>query len=202
MAERQVHLRADGRRHEPADRPVIRATIPAPVFWITGLSGAGKTTVAELLRARLVAAGAPTVLLDGDRMRRVLGAETRHAPEDRRWLAGVYGRLCAELSGQGLHVVCATICMFREVYAWNRANIAGYREIFLRVPLHERQRRDPKRLYAAARDGQAGPMPGLDTRHDEPTAADLVIDNHGACSAESAADLIWRRLAVPVAATG
>ena len=68
------------------------------------------------------------------------------------------------------------------------------REIFLRVLADERQRRDPKRLYAAARAGQAGPMPGLDAPHDDPTSPDLVIDNHGACSAEHAVDMIWRRL--------
>jgi len=127
----------------------------------------------------------------------VLDAERRHAPEDRLWLAGVYGRLCAELGSQGVTVVCATICMFRDVYAWNRANIPAYREIFLRVPLAERQSRDPKRLYAAARAGTAGPMPGLDARHDEPTAPDLVIDNHGACTADIATDLIWLRLVEP-----
>lgn len=178
---------------------MTRSRHSGSVFWITGLSGAGKTTIATRLRRRLIDAGAPTVLLDGDRMRGVLGAENGHAREDRLRLAGIYGRLCAEFASQELSVVCATICMFREVYAWNRANIAGYREIYLRVPLDERQRRDPKRLYAAARDGRSGPMPGLDAPFDEPLTADLVIDNHGACSTEAATDLIWRRLVQPTA---
>lgn len=162
------------------------------VYWLTGLSGAGKTTVAGLLVARLRQAGIPAVLLDGDRLRAVLAPDAGHSTAEREKLAFTYGRLCAELASQGLAVICATISMFHAVRAWNRAHIPGYREIYLRVPLAERQRRDPKGLYA--RD--AGAMVGAEAI-EEPASPDLVIDNHDGCTPEAAAAMIWDRLIAP-----
>ena len=63
-------------------------------------------------------------------------------------------RLCRMLASQGGDVVCPTISMFHEVQRWNRENIPGYREIYLRVPMEELQRRDAKGIYAAAKRGE------------------------------------------------
>lgn len=168
-----------------------RPAAPA-CFWITGFSGAGKTTVAEGLAARFRAAGITPVLLDGDRLRAVLAPEAGHDPETRRRLAATYGRLCAELAGQGLVVICATISMFQAVRDWNRAHVPGYVEIYLKVPVAERRARDPKGLYAAA-DGQ---MTGLDHAAEEPLTPDLVLENHGTLDAEAAVAQIWEKFVV------
>jgi adenylylsulfate kinase len=165
------------------------------VYWITGLSGAGKTTVARLLARRFREAGRPAVLLDGDALRTIFGDRLGHAPDDRRALAMCYARLCQELSGQGFDVICATISMFHAVHDWNRANLPRYREIYLRVPRAELERRDPKGLYARARQGVLADMVGLDHPMEEPHRPDLAIDSHGATGPEDAAALIWRRFA-------
>ena len=157
------------------------------VWWITGLSGAGKSTVAALVRDRLVARGRPVLLLDGDAMREVLGATTSHAPEDRRGLAMTYALLAREVAGQGIDVVCATISMFDQVRDWNRANIGRYREIYVRVPLEELERRDPRGLYARARRGEQRHVVGVDMPFEEPRRPDLVIDNFGAMDPRTAA---------------
>src|SRR5688500_8175924 len=100
------------------------------VFWITGLSGAGKSSVAQLLARRLRERGQAVVHLDGDVIREVLGLEkTSYDREDRKRLAGIYGRLCRAMASQGIDVICATISMFHDVRRWNRKNIPGYREI-------------------------------------------------------------------------
>lgn len=165
------------------------------VFWITGLSGAGKSTVAATLQRRLADAGRPAVVIDGDRIRAVLGSGGL-AAADRRRMGGIYAGLARDIALQGLDAICATISLFHDLHAWNRANIANYREIYLRAALETRAARDPKGLYRAASDGRAGPMPGLDEPVEEPRSPDLVIDNDGQ-DPERAVALIWEHLVVP-----
>lgn len=165
------------------------AVSPGPVIWITGFSGAGKTTVSLATLARLKAAGRCCVLLDGDRLRATLAPDAGHSPGERLGLALTYSRLCRELSGQGLTVVCATISMFDEVWAWNRANIAKYLEVYLRVPLDVRATRDAKGLYGQ----KTSNMVGLDMVLPEPASPHLIIENHGAVNVNAAVDIIVDR---------
>jgi adenylylsulfate kinase len=157
------------------------------VWWITGMSAAGKSTVAHLVHQRLWQRGRPALMLDGDVLRAVLGQTHGHGPEERQRLACTYGRLGLEIARQGIDAVCATISMFHSVRAWNRQNIPHYREIYLRVPLAELERRDPRGLYGRYRAGQASSVVGLDVPLEEPTNPDLVIDNWGGMTAEEAA---------------
>ena len=136
-------------------------------------------------------AGRPVVLLDGDRMRVVLDVQDAYAPEDRLRLAMTYARLCRELAGQGIDVVCATISMFHAVRDWNRAEIPRYREIFLRVPAEVLKHRDPKGIYARHRQGLQVQVVGQDLAPELPRAPDLTIDNDGAVTPEDAVERIW-----------
>lgn len=162
------------------------------VLWITGLSGAGKTTVAGLVRDALVERGERPVLLDGDVLRHIFShlAPHGHGLADRLRLAKSYASLCQELAGQGQTVICATMSMFHEVRAWNRAHTPHYVEIYLQVPLAELERRDTKSIYARARAGQLRDVIGVDIPVEEPEAPDLVIDNHGSTAPEVAARAI------------
>ncbi len=150
---------------------------PGVVIWITGLSGAGKSVVARrvvgLLRPRMT----HTVLLDGDDVRRLMGGDLKHDRDDR--LANAYriARLSQYLSHQGIHVICATMSLFRECHAWNRQNMRRYFEVYLRVPMHVLVERDPKGLYARAQRGEIQGVVGLDLPFEEPLRPDLRIDN-------------------------
>src|SRR5271170_2624909 len=163
---------------------------PGRVFWITGLSGAGKTTVGRELWRRLRAAGSPVTFLDGDALRAVIAEDLGHNASDRRRSAMRNGRLCRLLAEQGADVVCATISLFHEVQRWNRKNIPGYREIYLRVPIDELRRRDSKGIYAGAQRGDARNVVGLDLPAEAPEAPDLVLDNYGALDVATAVDRI------------
>lgn len=165
---------------------------PGRVYWITGLSGAGKTTVATELWHRLQAAGHPAVILDGDALRDVIAEDLGHNTVSRRKSAMRNARLCRLLSSQGTDVVCSTISLFHEVQRWNRQHIVGYREIYLRVPLEELQRRDSKGIYAAAQRGDLHDVVGLDVPAELPEAPELVVDNFGVHDAHSAVDRIWK----------
>lgn len=163
------------------------------VFWITGLSGAGKSTIAGLLAARLRSAGRPVLQLDGDVLRAIFSPDASHSAEDRLRLATSYSHLCREVAAQGIDVVCATVSMFHSVRRWNREHIPGYREIYLRVPVDELKRRDPKGLYAAHQRGEARDVVGVDLPAELPENPDLVIDNHAGVSASAAAGMIWEK---------
>jgi glutamine kinase len=134
------------------------------------------------------------VFLDGDALRAAIADDLGHGREDRRRAAMRHGRTCKLLAEQGIPVVCSTISLFHEVQRWNRANIPGYREIYLRVPLPELERRDPKGLYARARRGETKNVVGIDVQPEEPENPDLVIDNYGDISTAQTVDLIWQHL--------
>jgi adenylylsulfate kinase-like enzyme/phosphohistidine swiveling domain-containing protein len=161
------------------------------VYWITGLSGAGKTTVGRELWRRLRTAGRSAILLDGDTVREVIAEDLGHSASNRRRSAMRNARLCRLLCGQGVDVVCPTISMFHEVQRWNRENIPGYCEVYLRVPMDELRRRDAKGIYAAAHRGELSDVVGLDVPAELPEAPDLVLDNFGALDGAAAVDRIW-----------
>ena len=158
----------------------MKGQIEGGVIWITGLSGAGKSTLAHEAAARLRAAGEGVVMLDGDELREVFGAVAantdNHGREGRLALAMQYAKLCRVLAAQGLTVVIATISLFREVHAWNRAHLPGYFEVYLKVPLDELRRRDPKGIYRRFNTGELIHVAGLDLPVDEPEAADWVVE--------------------------
>ncbi|PPC89394.1 MAG: adenylyl-sulfate kinase [Methylobacter sp.] len=155
-------------------------TAKPSIFWVTGLSGAGKSSFARALVDSLRSRGEAVVLLDGDELREVFGAasasEADFSRHKRLSLAMQYAHLCRVISGQGLIVVIATISLFRELHAWNRAHLPGYFEIYLKVPLEELRRRDPKGIYRRFDAGLLKNVAGLDIAVDEPEAADWMIE--------------------------
>ena len=154
------------------------------------MSGTGKTTLGRELWRRLRAAGRPVAFLDGDALRSAIAEDLGHGMADRRRSAMRNSRLCRLLAEQGTDVVCATISLLHDVQRWNRENIGGYREIYLRVPMEELRRRDSKGLYTAAKNGQERNVVGLDVPAEIPYSPDLVIDNYGATNVATAVDRI------------
>lgn len=144
------------------------------VIWITGLSGAGKTTLAEKVASELRNDGWPVVLLDGDVLREAMDIETLHNSDERLAVANKYAKICQMLASQGLVVVIATISLFSEIHTWNRKNLPKYIEIFLKVPMFELIRRDPKGIYKKFQNGKVKNVSGLDLKVDEPLYPDWV----------------------------
>lgn len=174
---------------KPANTPIgdLGAT-----YWITGLPGAGKTSVGYLLWRRLRMEGRFALFLDGDRLRTVLGGTCGHSLSERLALAKSYALLCQELSRQGADVVCSTVSMFENVRQWNRAHLPNYYEIYLRVPIEVLRQRNQKGLYAGATSGRLADVPGVTQAFEEPQAPDLVIDNDGARTPQAIADQLYR----------
>jgi len=168
------------------------------VIWITGLSASGKTTLAKDVARRLREQGVNVVLLDGDELREVFGAtlfsSQNHGREGRLALAFQYAHLCRILAQQGLTVVIATISLFREIHVWNRANLPGYFEVYLKVPIEELRRRDPKGIYRRFDAGELADVAGLDLQVDEPEAADWVVEFDPNRSIATIADELMNRV--------
>ena len=150
------------------------------VIWITGLSGAGKTTVAAALDQCLRERGLIPILLDGDILRNLFKSTDEigktYNREARIKLALKYAHLCKTLSSQGFTVIIATISMYNEIYAWNRTNLPNYFEIYLKVPLKELRRRDPKKIYQRYDAGDLSDVAGLDLAVDEPLEPHVILD--------------------------
>lgn len=174
----------------PAVLPLMN--VPGSVIWVTGLSGAGKSTLAVKVAERLREKGRFVVMLDGDELREVFGAVVNdvknHSREGRLALSINYAHLCQLLARQGVTVVIATISLFEEIHAWNRENLPGYFEVYLKVPMEELRRRDPKGIYRAFDVGELRHVAGLDLVIDEPAAPDCIFEFNPRQSVEDLAN--------------
>ncbi|MFI8598280.1 adenylyl-sulfate kinase [Rothia koreensis] len=161
------------------------------VVWITGLSGAGKTTVTRHLRHLLMDSGNRPVVLDGDAVRAAVSESGGYDPESRKSRGMTYARLAKELSSQGHTVLVATISLFHDIHHWNRENIDKYIEVLLDVPLPELRRRDRKGLYSAVDTHE---VVGIGQDAQMPLSSDLVIDNYSTTPPDVAAQKVFQLL--------
>lgn len=144
------------------------------VYFFTGLSGAGKTTLGGLFYQRLKSTKPNAVYLDGDEIRAAFGEDVGYTHDERlRWAERIF-RVCKLLSDQGIDVVCCSIAMFDSVRCWNREHIYNYKEIYIRVTKETLLKRNQKGLYTTGHN-----VVGIDLPFDEPKSPDLVIQNDG-----------------------
>jgi adenylyl-sulfate kinase len=164
----------------------------APIFWFTGLSGAGKTTLAEAVRDRLAAMGMTVLILDGDQVREEFHRDLGFTPEDIRENNRLIAELCAMRRDECDAILVPVISPFRDARAAALARLApGFFEIHISAGLDTVAARDVKGLYARSRDGAIGPMIGAPggVPYEPPERADLVVDSAAEMPAASAARL-------------
>ncbi len=159
------------------------------VYWITGLAGAGKTTIGKKLYCYLCEQNSAVLFLDGDEIREVLQS-TDYTDEGRKKLAFQYARLANWLYHQGMTVVVCTVSMYDAVRDWNRKNIPGYQEIYLEIPMEELIQRNQKGLYSNALKGIEKTVCGINLNVELPKTPDLIIKNYGNMTPEMAVALI------------
>ena len=149
------------------------------IVWLIGLSGAGKTTLAEKLVATVRTRGRQLVMLDGDRVRELFGNDLGHDLECRRLNAERICRLCAFFDAQRIDVVCSILSIFPESREWCQKNLHQYYEVFIDTPIAVLQQRDTKGLYARYARGEIRDVAGLDLEFPRPYSPDLLICNNG-----------------------
>ncbi len=167
----------------------------AAVLWFTGLSGAGKSTIANLVEKKLVRMNRHTFLLDGDNVRHGLNKDLGFTDADRVENIRRVGEVARLMTDGGLIVITAFISPFRAERQMVRdmMKVGEFFEIFIDTPLTEAERRDVKGLYKKARSGQLAHFTGVDSPYEPPQAPDIHIDTTK-MTAEAAADLIVERL--------
>jgi bifunctional enzyme CysN/CysC len=178
---RETHARLKGQR-------------PA-VLWFTGLSGAGKSTIANLVEKKLAAMGRHTFLLDGDNIRHGLNKDLGFTETDRIENIRRVGEVAKLMSDAGLIVLTAFISPFRAEREMVRRMVSEgeFIEIFVDTPLAEAEKRDVKGLYAKARAGELPNFTGIDSPYEAPEKPELWIDTTE-LSAEEAAEKIVEAL--------
>ncbi len=172
------------------DRAALKSQEPC-IVWFTGLSGAGKSTIANLVEGKLAASGYHTYLLDGDNVRHSLNKDLGFTAGDRVENIRRVGEVAKLFVDAGLIVLCSFISPFRAERAAVRGLVgsAEFIEIFVDAPLAVCERRDPKGLYAKSRAGRLPNFTGIDSPYERPERPDLILDT-AAAAADDLADRV------------
>ncbi|HUQ44964.1 MAG TPA: adenylyl-sulfate kinase [Candidatus Limnocylindria bacterium] len=178
------------------DRPGRRSS--GAVVFLTGLSGSGKSTIAEAFAERLRAAGRPVAIVDGDVLRALDAAPLGYDRASREANVRRAAELAEQWAADGQIAVAALIAPFESARREARAIVertAPFLLAYVSTPLEVAEARDPKGLYRKARAGEIPEFTGIDSPYEIPADADLVLDTT-VLSVDDSVDAIERALAV------
>lgn len=162
------------------------------VIWFTGLSGSGKSTIANALEVALHAQGKRTFILDGDNVRQGLNKDLGFTDADRVENIRRVAEVAKLMMEAGLLVMAASISPFRREREMARELIGpeNFVEVYVSTPLQVCEQRDPKGLYKRARSGQLPNMSGIGSPYEAPEAPQVILDNSDASTADHVAQLM------------
>jgi bifunctional enzyme CysN/CysC len=188
---RATNIHLQGLNVAKVDRARLNNQKPA-VLWFTGLSGSGKSTIANLVESRLYAQDARTVLLDGDNIRHGLNRDLGFAEVDRVENIRRIGEVAKLMTEAGLIVLCAFISPFRADRQLVRDLLDPdeFIEIFVDTPIADCIARDPKGLYRKAIAGEIRNFTGIDQPYEPPLTPEIVVARDGQTAAQAAALIV------------
>jgi len=163
------------------------------VLWFSGLSGAGKSTISNLIEARLRAAGAAVEVLDGDVVRTHLSKGLGFSKEDRDINIRRIGFVAELLARHGVIVIVAAISPYRAVREEVRAPIPNFVEVYVECPIETLAERDVKGLYKRALAGEIPNFTGVSDPYEPPLHPEVSV-NSSQQTPEESADAIWATL--------
>jgi bifunctional enzyme CysN/CysC len=171
------------------------------ILWFTGLSGSGKSTIANIVERELHARGVHTYMLDGDNVRHGLNRDLGFTDADRVENIRRVGEVAKLFVDAGLIVLCSFISPFRAERRMVRELVGGeeFLEVFVDTPLEECMKRDPKGLYARAKEGKIKNFTGIDSPYEAPENPEIVVNTADGTAEEAARrilDQLHERLVV------
>jgi len=161
------------------------------VFWFTGLSGSGKSTIATRVYDALVGRGVEAEYLDGDALREIFPNTGFTRPQREEHLRRT-GYLASRLAAHGVTVVASFVSPYRESRDFVRSLCRDFLEIYVSTPLEECERRDVKGLYARARRGEVPNFTGIDDPYEPPEHPELTLDTRDLSLDECVARVLAR----------
>ncbi|OLP66503.1 putative adenylyl-sulfate kinase [Bacillus pumilus] len=162
------------------------------IIWLTGLSGSGKSTIANAAARELFEKGYQVTVLDGDNVRHGLNKDLGFSNDDRKENIRRIGEVAKLFVEQGTIVITAFISPFQEDRQTVRQLVEDgeFHEVFVKCDLNVCEQRDPKGLYKKARNGEIPFFTGIDSPYEEPTAPELVLDTGALTREESKQQLV------------
>ena len=148
----------------------------APVIWLTGIPGSGKTTLALELVKDYQQRDLPVEILDGDEIRKTLSKDLGMSPEDRKEHNRRVIFVAQILAKNGVTTIVPLISPYRETREFARKEIPNFFEVWVKASIDECIKRDPKGLYKKALAGEIKNLTGLQSPYEEPQKAELVLD--------------------------
>ncbi|MCL6584687.1 MAG: adenylyl-sulfate kinase [bacterium] len=159
-------------------------------LWFTGLSGAGKTTIAQRVEQTLRERGFKVELLDGDVVRTNLSKGLGFSKEDRDTNIKRIGFVCKLLTRNGVIAIASAISPYREVRDYNRQQIGDFVEVFVKCPLEICIQRDVKGLYQKALAGEIKNYTGVSDPYEEPLNPEIIVETDRESVEESTAKIL------------
>ena len=143
------------------------------LFWITGLSGSGKTTISKLIKKDIVTNYGPTILVSGDDLRKIFNFN-KYTLVERKLLAKKFCNFAKFITNQNINLIFATVAMMHAPRNWNRKNIDNYVEIFIKTKINKIIEAKKKKIYHKK---NIGDIVGLNIKPELPKKPDIIIIN-------------------------
>jgi len=143
------------------------------LFWVTGLSGSGKTTIAKQLRLSISKYYGPTIVISGDDLRKNFDLK-KYDRESRLSYGKKYTKLCKLITNQKINIIFAVVGLFDELRSWNKKNIHNYCEIFIKSPIKKIIKTKKKKVYFSG----SKEIVGLNIKPEFPKKPNIVIKNN------------------------
>ncbi len=170
--------------------------------WFTGLSGSGKSSLANRLAEIIKSRGLPVEIIDGDVIRRSLSKGLGFSKEDRDENIRRVGHVCSYLTATERVAIAACISPYRNIRDRNRDLIGDFVEVYCKCSLDECAKRDPKGMYKKAFAGQIKGFTGVDDPYEEPLAAEVVVNTDSESLDESLAKIVTKLETMALIPTG
>ena len=142
------------------------------LFWITGLSGSGKTTIAKKIKPYIEKKYGPTIIINGDDMRTILKLN-KYDKKSRLENGRKFSKLCKLITNQNINVIFSVVGLFHTLHSWNRKNIENYCEIFLKTSIKKIIQKNKKKIYHRYQKN----IVGLDIKPEFPKNPEILINN-------------------------